>query len=206
MGHPAPFPVELPLRLIELYTYRDDLVLDPFMGSGTTAVAAVRSGRRYVGYDTDSEYVRIAEQRADEERDAVIGRDVAEQHVREAAGYIRAHAARATDEEDLLIRAQREGMRARELARELLARCGFDEIVPNSRVTTGIDVSFSAVDRTGHPWYFDVSGAFTTTARRAAAHRHAVEGPRKGGRAPCRAPRGPRGAPDHRRPAGAQRR
>src|SRR6202035_1528418 len=51
VGHPAPFPVELPLRLIELYTFRDDLVLDPFMGSGTTAVAAVRSGRRYAGYD-----------------------------------------------------------------------------------------------------------------------------------------------------------
>ena len=44
VGHPAPFPVELPLRLIELYTYRDDLVLDPFMGSGTTGVAAVRTG------------------------------------------------------------------------------------------------------------------------------------------------------------------
>ncbi|HTT86932.1 MAG TPA: site-specific DNA-methyltransferase, partial [Acidimicrobiales bacterium] len=53
VGHPAPFPVELPLRLIELYTYRDDLVLDPFMGSGSTGVAAVRAGRRFVGYDTE---------------------------------------------------------------------------------------------------------------------------------------------------------
>jgi hypothetical protein len=69
VGHPAPFPVELPLRLIELYTYRDDLVLDPFMGSGTTGVAAVRSGRRFVGYDTETAYVEIAEQRIRAERD-----------------------------------------------------------------------------------------------------------------------------------------
>ncbi|HEX2038963.1 MAG TPA: site-specific DNA-methyltransferase [Acidimicrobiales bacterium] len=63
VGHPAPFPVELPRRVIELYTYEGDLVLDPFMGSGSTAVAAVRSGRHYVGYDTDPEYVAAAEAR-----------------------------------------------------------------------------------------------------------------------------------------------
>ena len=53
VGHPAPFPVELPEKLIELYTFVDDLVLDPFMGSGSTLVAASRLGRRYVGYDLD---------------------------------------------------------------------------------------------------------------------------------------------------------
>src|SRR3954447_20180127 len=53
VGHPAPFPIELPEQLIRLYTYRDDLVLDPFMGSGSTLVAAARLGRRYVGYDLD---------------------------------------------------------------------------------------------------------------------------------------------------------
>ena len=63
VGHPAPFPVELPRRLIELYTYADDLVLDPFMGSGTTLVAAARAGRRAVGYDTNSEYVQLARHR-----------------------------------------------------------------------------------------------------------------------------------------------
>lgn len=63
VGHPAPFPVDLPRRLIELYTYRDDLVLDPFMGSGTTAVAALGAGRHYVGFDTDPEYVTLAESR-----------------------------------------------------------------------------------------------------------------------------------------------
>jgi hypothetical protein len=67
VGHPAPFPVELPQRLIELYTYRGDLVLDPFLGAGSTAVAAVRTGRRYCGYDTDPAYVELARRRVAEE-------------------------------------------------------------------------------------------------------------------------------------------
>ena len=67
IGHPAPFPVELPQRLIHLYTYEDDLVLDPFVGSGTTAVAAVRGKRRYVGYDTEKTYIDLAKKRVSEE-------------------------------------------------------------------------------------------------------------------------------------------
>ncbi|HVM53493.1 MAG TPA: site-specific DNA-methyltransferase [Acidimicrobiales bacterium] len=63
VGHPAPFPVELPERLIHLHTYVGDLVLDPFMGAGTTAVAAARAGRHYVGYDTDPDYVTAAASR-----------------------------------------------------------------------------------------------------------------------------------------------
>jgi DNA modification methylase len=63
VGHPAPFPLELPARLIQLYTFAGDVVLDPFMGSGTTALAAHQAGRRYVGYDTSEEYVTLARQR-----------------------------------------------------------------------------------------------------------------------------------------------
>ena len=63
IGHPAPFPVTLPSRLIMLYTYPGDVVLDPFIGSGTTAVAAVETGRRYVGYDVSAEYLKIARNR-----------------------------------------------------------------------------------------------------------------------------------------------
>jgi site-specific DNA-methyltransferase (adenine-specific) len=63
IGHPAPFPIDLPGRLIRLYTYRGDVVLDPFMGSGTTAVAAVRNDRRYVGFEMDPAYVTLAEER-----------------------------------------------------------------------------------------------------------------------------------------------
>jgi site-specific DNA-methyltransferase (adenine-specific) len=65
VGHPAPFPVELPRRLIELYTFEGDLVLDPFMGAGTSAVAAVESGRHYVGYEVNPEYVALATERLD---------------------------------------------------------------------------------------------------------------------------------------------
>jgi site-specific DNA-methyltransferase (adenine-specific) len=63
VGHPAPFPVELPARLIELYTFAGDVVLDPFLGSGTTALAAKQALRRYVGYDTSADYVALAERR-----------------------------------------------------------------------------------------------------------------------------------------------
>jgi len=61
--HPAPFPVELPYRLTQLYTFKGDIVLDPFMGSGSTAIAALKSERKYAGYDVDPEYIRIAEER-----------------------------------------------------------------------------------------------------------------------------------------------
>ncbi|MGH8925246.1 MAG: DNA-methyltransferase [Acidimicrobiia bacterium] len=63
VGHPAPFPVDLPRRLIELYTYAGDLVLDPFIGSGTTAVAAQQSGRHYVGFDMEAAYIELAHRR-----------------------------------------------------------------------------------------------------------------------------------------------
>ena len=66
VGHPAPFPVDLPRRLIELYTYKGDLVLDPFIGSGTTAVAALEAGRHYVGFDTEQTYIELAKQRVAE--------------------------------------------------------------------------------------------------------------------------------------------
>jgi modification methylase len=68
VGHPAPFPVALPDRCIKLFTYKGDVVLDPFMGSGSTAVAAVRSGRHYLGYELDDEYVKLARERIAAER------------------------------------------------------------------------------------------------------------------------------------------
>ena len=63
VNHPAPFPVELPKRCIEMFTFVGDVVLDPFLGSGTTAVAAKMSGRKYVGCDLSAEYCAIAEDR-----------------------------------------------------------------------------------------------------------------------------------------------
>lgn len=63
IGHPAPFPEELPHRLIQLYTFEGDVVLDPFAGSGTTCLAAAADGRDYVGYEINEDYIRLAEER-----------------------------------------------------------------------------------------------------------------------------------------------
>jgi site-specific DNA-methyltransferase (adenine-specific) len=137
--HPAPFPVELPLRLIELYTYAGDLVLDPFLGSGTTAVAALRCGRRYAGYDTDPAYVEIARARVAAERghgDATTNGAVV-------------HAG--------------EGKAAQAIAETLLTEAGFTLVDRNHKMAgLGLAVSLVARDRNGTPWYFDVSGSFTT--------------------------------------------
>jgi site-specific DNA-methyltransferase (adenine-specific) len=65
-GHPAPFPVELPYRLIQLYSYKGDVVLDPFCGSGTTCLAALRTGRHYLGFDNQKKYVDLARKRISE--------------------------------------------------------------------------------------------------------------------------------------------
>lgn len=70
VGHPAPFPIELPKRLIELYTYQGDVVLDPFMGSGSTAVAALLTERQYVGYETVGDYARLARKRIKASKDS----------------------------------------------------------------------------------------------------------------------------------------
>jgi site-specific DNA-methyltransferase (adenine-specific) len=63
IGHPAPFPEELPNRLIQLYSFTNDIILDPFMGSGTTAIAAIKTRRNYVGYDISEEYIKLANKR-----------------------------------------------------------------------------------------------------------------------------------------------
>ena len=63
IGHPAPFPEELPHRLIQLYTFKGDVVLDPFVGSGMTCLSAIKDKRNYIGYDINPEYVKLAEKR-----------------------------------------------------------------------------------------------------------------------------------------------
>lgn len=63
IGHPAPFPEELPYRLIQMYSFKNDIILDPFMGSGQTAIAALKSERKYIGYDVSKEYIELAEKR-----------------------------------------------------------------------------------------------------------------------------------------------
>ena len=132
VGHPAPFPVELPMRLIELYTYRGDLVLDPFMGSGTTAVAAARTGRHYAGYDTDPSYVAAAKARVAAER----------------AGGLTGPAVIPGG--------------AREVAAAWLDANGFRYAAKPSTVAPGVEVAFVATAADGTVCHVDIAGGFTT--------------------------------------------
>ena len=63
IGHPAPFPIDLPYRLIQLYSFETDVILDPFIGSGTTAVAALKSSRKYVGFEINRDYIKLTDKR-----------------------------------------------------------------------------------------------------------------------------------------------
>ena len=224
VGHPAPFPVELPERLIDLYTYRGDLVLDPFAGAGTTAVAAVRTGRHYVGFDTDAGYIALAEERirdeqerhagrrgrdrweveipatkngsgnrqppsstselaarasADRDSDSAAGNGTAENpttngyDASEEGAWMPLHGADGGDSsdtdasqyDDFQARAVREGLKARELAEQILEQSGFRAIRERVRCPGGVEVNFEALDEAGRRWRFDVSGAFTITQR-----------------------------------------
>ena len=71
IGHPAPFPEELPHRLLQLYTFEGDIVLDPFCGSGTTCLSALKSGRHYIGYDIEEKYIDLAHERINEYTDQI---------------------------------------------------------------------------------------------------------------------------------------
>jgi len=136
VGHPAPFPVELPEQLIRLYTFKGDLILDPFMGSGSSLVAAARLGRRYVGYDLDASYIEIARQR--------VATELAEEQTTETP---------ATDA----------GKPAQKLADQILEEAGFTITDRNRRIRkTGVTINFVATDANGATWFFDVAGAFTT--------------------------------------------
>jgi DNA modification methylase len=156
--HPAPFPVELPERLILLNTFEDDLVLDPFMGSGSTLVAAARHGRRYVGYDLDPAYCEIAERRVAAELARLDGSapDGGRSQTNE-----RETAAR---DDEFVQRALAKGKSAPVLAEAVLAEAGFRFVARKRRLRrTGIDISLVMADADGQPWMFDVSGGFTTT-------------------------------------------
>ena len=164
VGHPAPFPVELPQRLIELYTYRDDLVLDPFMGAGSTAVAAVRTHRHYVGFDIDEAYVRAAKERV---ADEIARRD---QSIDDRPWRVVQPPRPADADGDFQARASREGLMAKTIADELLAMAGF-EIVSRKHKVDGIEINFVVRDQTGTTWNVDVSGAFTKGNDRAGLRR-----------------------------------
>jgi site-specific DNA-methyltransferase (adenine-specific) len=162
VNHPAPFPVALPELLIKLYTYKDDLVLDPFLGSGSTVVAAARTGRRGAGYDMDPAYVDIARERVRAEVGQHVPEPVGDDVVDPASAEV---AARPTPEpgDDFQARASREGKAAQDIALARLLQAAFQNIRRNQRLPgTGVRMNFVAEDANGDDWYFDVSGAFTT--------------------------------------------
>lgn len=161
--HPAPYPVELPRRLIELYTYEGDLVLDPFLGSGTTMVAAMRTGRRSIGFDLDDEYVKIAAERYEVTKNRrPVGRAFAELDNEPLPMELFATPEDRT--EHFQERATREGKKAQDLARNVLEEAGFKVTKEDVKVPkAGVQFNFLVEDAAGEQtFYVDVSGAFTT--------------------------------------------
>lgn len=163
VGHPAPFPVDLPRRLIELFTYRGDLVLDPFMGSGTTAVAALRAERHFAGFDTDPDYVALAGQRIAAERAGGPGVAVtgaSPRRVTVPPGRAAVPPPGPTFEEE----AARMGQKARVLAHQALITAGFGQVEEHVAIgDLGIGLDFRARDATGRTWLFELAGAYSTT-------------------------------------------
>ncbi len=156
--HPAPFPIELPRRLIDLYTYEDDLVLDPFLGSGTTLVAAARTGRRGVGYDLDPDYVEIASQRyraeLDRPRYSVTSAEQMPFELVSPEFRAEAFTARATSA----------GKKAADLAREVLEKAGFAIVAETPKLRgAGVSFAFTVEDAPAeHLYQVEVAGTFTT--------------------------------------------
>jgi len=168
IGHPAPFPVELPRRLIDLYTYRGDIVVDPFAGSGTTLVAAARAGRIGVGFDTDPAYVELSEQRLSAELERIAAFEDTTEELENAPVEDQPDVIAGLSVEDrqelFQARAVGEGKKVQDIARLRLEEAGFTTIDEKAKHRSGIvDFTF----RVTHPkkkrvrWWVDVSGAFT---------------------------------------------
>ncbi|MXX63935.1 MAG: site-specific DNA-methyltransferase [Acidimicrobiia bacterium] len=134
VGHPAPFPVELPRRLIHLYTYEDDLVLDPFMGSGSTLVAAHQTGRRGIGYEVDPEYVNLARERLSDN------------------GLM----------DDGFPDGSDRAKSAKTLAEELIQRSGFLVHRAPRIGSTDMRYDFLIENPHGNRWHVQIAGGFTT--------------------------------------------
>ncbi|MDH3680843.1 MAG: site-specific DNA-methyltransferase [Acidimicrobiia bacterium] len=159
--HPAPFPLELPRRLIDLYTYRGDVVLDPFLGSGTTLVAAERTGRRGIGFDLDPAYADIARTRLEAERRRPKVRPIQV----DGEDPLPMALPDTTEEriEHFQARATIEGKKAADIAEQVLIAAGFEIVKEQPKLSKlGVQFNFLVASAEGHQYYVDVSGAFTT--------------------------------------------
>ncbi len=156
IGHPAPFPLELPRRLIDLYTFKEDIVVDPFAGSGTTIVAAARAGRIGVGYDTDAEYLKRAQERLEVEIEAEV-------EVEDEGDTNQADAVRRYDR--IYRAAVAEGRKMHDLAGAALQEAGFDIVADKPKTASGL-VEFAYAVRQpsggGRRFWVDTIGGFVT--------------------------------------------
>ncbi len=155
VGHPAPFPVDLPRRLIDLYTYEGDIVLDPFVGSGTTVVAALRTGRVGVGYDNEPEYLDLAEQRLAAEIDRLDRIDGADPSAIDLTVEERQELRTAN--------AVAEAAKISDIAARHLIEAGFTDVKAKPKHPSGaVDFDLCATDGAGRRWWIDIAGGFTT--------------------------------------------
>ncbi len=155
VGHPAPFPVALPERLIHMHTYENDLVLDPFLGSGSTMVAAARTGRRYVGYDLDPVYCELAKGRVAEELSEQAGLATSLPATVETDPATKAH----TTAQVLIDQFTNEGLSTNEMAKRVLSAAGFTIEKSDVRIPdTGMIVPFVVRDAEGAQWHIDLCG------------------------------------------------
>ncbi len=153
VNHPAPFPVSLPERLIRMHTYENDLVLDPFLGSGSTGVAASLTNRRFIGYDLDPAYCEIARNRVASEGHApnlAVGSvDSAD---REPLANVHPTLAKVADR----------GSSLSSILQVVLEAAGFTIDTVNKKVAPGLTVALIATDRQGKQWFFDTCGTNAT--------------------------------------------
>ena len=163
VGHPAPFPIALAKRLIDLYSYEGDLILDPFVGSGTALVAAERARRRSIGYDLDPDYVETARARLAAERDRRKwdGPDGVQGELNIDVPFDDLDPDERRDH--FQARATAQGKKAQDLARAALEHAGFQVSQEGVKIpNAGIQFNFEVIDKTDRRFYVDVSGAFTT--------------------------------------------
>lgn len=168
VGHPAPFPVDLPRRLIDLFTYEGDIVVDPFNGSGTTVVAAARSGRIGVGYDLDPDYVELAHERLAEELERTDGLARLADSLEDPDPEVRSAAWSKLSPEDRSEHVHRlavdSGRKVLDLATDSLVAAGFHHVSTAAKAPSGaLEADLAVSADGGTPWLVEVAGAFTTS-------------------------------------------
>ena len=167
VGHPAPFPIELPRRLIDLYTYEGDIVVDPFVGAGSTLVAAERTGRHGLGWDLDQSYIDLSNARLDAERQR---KDELPDYLDES-GDLQLLSADQLDaltdgdrKEVFQAMAVKEGKKTHHIALRILKDAGFSVQEKVKIRGMGLRYDFLVTSADGSTqWYVDVTGAFTTS-------------------------------------------